>query len=113
MISTMVDSEVQKFNKMVKNEDQYTFVFPIDGKNLPLNLTMTHSPRTDKDSDLIELYFDGLFDVKGDPYTFGKDITDYPPRLFNAQSEQFWIHEDTLDSLMTVAGAQLFPISVN
>lgn len=66
---------------MVKNEDPYTFVFPIDGEKLPLNLTMTHSPRTDKGSDLIELYFDGLFDVKGAKYHYGSDISDYPPRL--------------------------------
>jgi len=47
---------------MVSNEDAYTFVFPMMGKNLPLNLTMTHSPLTEKNSDLIELYFDGIFD---------------------------------------------------
>lgn len=111
-VGTMIDSEIQKLNKMVQNEDQYTFVFPIYGQNLPLNLTMTHSPQADGSSDLVELFFDGLFDIQNSTFKFGDDITNYPPRLANAQNEQFWIHEDTFDSLVSVANAQLFPLTI-
>lgn len=51
---------------MVANEDKYTFVVPIMGKKLPLNLTMTHSPLTEKSDNLIELFFDGLFTSSND-----------------------------------------------
>lgn len=72
---------------MVANEDKYTFVLPLPlmGKKLPLNLTMTHSPLTKKNSDLIEIYFDGLFDTTN--YGEPMDITEYPPRIENSHSE--------------------------
>jgi len=48
---------------MVSSEGAYTFVVPVHGKDMNLNLTMTSSPRTEKNSDLIEVFFDGLFDA--------------------------------------------------
>lgn len=93
---------------MVANEDKYTFVFPLMGKNLPLNMTMTHSPLTKENSDLIELYFDGMFDTSNTDSGSSSeplDITDYPPRIENSHSEQMWIHEDTIDSLIGAADA--------
>jgi hypothetical protein len=98
---------------MVANEDKYTFVFPLMGKNLPLNMTMTHSPMIK--TDLIELYFDGMFDRTDADGDVGEpmDITDYPPRIKNSNSEQMWIHEDTVDSLIGAADAQIFPITID
>jgi len=75
---------------MVANEDNYNFVFPLMGHNLPLNLTMTHSPLhshpfSDENKNLIELYFNGLFDFAANGYEV-LDITDYPPRIENSHS---------------------------
>jgi len=104
-IGVAIDEEVNKVNAMIANEGEYTFVLPLMGNNLPLNMTMTHAPTT-KDN-LIELFFNGIFDMPKNStkkFDFDHDITDYPPRLQHAHSEQFWLHEDTIDSLLDVAG---------
>lgn len=75
---------------MVANESPYDFEVPMYGDSLALNLTMTTAPRTKKDSELIELFFDGLFDMplgSGLKQDYHGDITDYPPRLEHSNSE--------------------------
>ena len=62
-VQNYVDEEVQKLNKMVANEGTYDFEVPMYGDKMALNLTMTTAPRTKKDSDLMELFFNGLFDM--------------------------------------------------
>jgi hypothetical protein len=41
------------------------------------------------------------------------DITNYPPRIENSHTEQVWIHEETIDSLIMAADAQIFPIKID
>jgi len=113
MLEKQVDGIVAKLNAMVANEQPYDFEVPVEGLNL--NLTMTTAPRMKEGSDLIEVFFDGLFDMpKGAAQSFRQaytgDITNYPPRLAHSNSEQFWIHEDTVDSMLRVAGATIFPL---
>ena len=112
-IGAAIDLEINKINDMIANEGEYTFVLPLMGNSLPLNLTMTHAPTT-KDN-LIELFFNGIFVMpknSSKKFDFDGDITDYPPRLEHSHSEQFWLHEDTIDSFLDVAGEMLFPIMV-
>jgi hypothetical protein len=113
MLEKQVDGIVGKLNAMVANEQPYDFEVPVEGLNL--NLTMTTAPRMKEGSDLIEIFFDGLFDMpKGAALNFREayagDITSYPPRIEHSNSEQFWIHEDTIDSALRVAGATIFPL---
>jgi hypothetical protein len=113
MLEKQVDTMVGKLNAMVANEQPYDFELPVEGLNL--NLTMTTAPRTKEGSDVIEIFFDGLFDMpQGAARSFREaytgDITNYPPRLEHSNSEQFWIHEDTIDSMLKVAGATIFPL---
>jgi hypothetical protein len=113
MLEKKVDSIVGKLNAMVANEQPYDFEVPVEGLNL--NLTMTTAPRIMQGSDLIEVFFDGLFDMpEGAATTFREayagDITRYPPRILHSNSEQFWIHEDTFDTMLRVAGASIFPL---
>jgi len=112
-----ITAKVIKINQMIANEGPYDFEFPIYGNKLNLNLTMTTAPRTKVNYDLIELFFDGQFvlpEAEGAQRTrilgANGDITDYPPRLEHSNSEQFWIHEDTFDSLFKVASEEIFPI---
>jgi len=111
-IGKMIDSKVQAINKMVANEGPSTFVIPVYETEVGLNLTMTHSPVTKAGSDLIEIFFNGLFTDKAVTQTIA-DITTYPPRLAHSHSEQVWIHEDMVDSLFQAAGEELFPITIN
>ena len=81
-IGKAVDEEIANINKMIANEGQYTFVLPVFGQNLPLNLTMTHAPTTK--NNLIELFFNGIFDMpknSSKKFNFDNDISAYPPRL--------------------------------
>lgn len=71
---------------------------------------MTHAPETVVDSNLIKLFFNGLF--VGDKVTQNiSDIHNYPPRINHSLSEQIWIHEDMLSSLFQLIGDKLFPIT--
>lgn len=75
---------------MVATEGPETFVFePAAG--LPLNMTLTQAPVV-KDG-LIDLNWNGRFIQELD-----SPIDALPPRLDNSNSEQFWVHEDTLNS---------------
>lgn len=51
---------------MIANEGPSTFVFPVYGNDVALNMTMTKAPETTVDSDLINMYFNGLFVGKGE-----------------------------------------------
>jgi hypothetical protein len=76
---------------MIADEAPYTFVVPVHGKDMNLNLTMTKAPQMEGSNDLVEVFFNGLFDmpqsskVSSPPYL--KDITEYPPRLQHSLSQ--------------------------
>jgi len=89
-VQNFVDTEVKRLNGMVANENPFDFEIPMYHDSMALNLTMTTAPRTEKDSQLIELFFDGLFDMplgSGFSQNFHGDITNYPPRLEHSNSE--------------------------
>lgn len=109
-----MDGVVENLNSMIANEGSQPFDFEVPVKDdLTLNLTMTTVPRTKKNSDLIEIFFDGIFDApKGQPQKsalYHGDVTNYPPRLEHSLSEQVWIHEDTFDSLIKAGAKDIFP----
>jgi hypothetical protein len=99
---------------MIANEgsNPYDFEVPVTN-DLTLNLTMTTATKSIVNSDLIEIFFDGIFDApSGQPQKSGLyhgDVTNYPPRLAHSLSEQFWIHEDTFDSLIKSGANDIFP----
>ena len=118
MAEKKLESVVTDLNSMIANEGAHPYDFEVPIKDdLSLNLTMTTATRTLKDSDLIEIFFDGIFDApEGQPRKsalYHGDVTNYPPRLQHSLSEQFWIHEDTFDSLIKVGAADIFPYQLN
>ena len=46
---------------MLAQEGPYTFAMPMFGSKYDLNLTMTTAPEVKEDSNLVKLFFDGLF----------------------------------------------------
>jgi len=115
-IGAIVDTEVDKLNKMVANEGPYTFVVPALGKQFPLNLTMSTAPKLEKGSNLIQLFMDGLFDIPEGQEVHSNYMVEvnheYPPRFAHSHSEQFYIHESTINSLLKVADESFFPYMV-
>jgi len=96
---------------MIADQGPTTFVFPITniGKNeINLNMTMTTAPHLD--NQIITLNFDGMF-VDKDVHTKNSDITSYPPRIQNDRSNQFWIHEDMVNSLLEDLHDKAFPFA--
>lgn len=77
---------------MVSNEgsEPYDFEVPVTN-DMTLNLTMTTAPRTKINSEMIELFFDGIFDTpKGNASKselYHGDVSNYPPRLEHSLSE--------------------------
>jgi hypothetical protein len=96
-----IDAKVKVINAMVAGETASTFVVPIGmvkGDEIDLNMTMTAAPFSDIDSKIINIFFNGMF-VDKQVHTTIDDITSFPARREHVQSEQFWIHEDMLNSL--------------
>lgn len=88
-VSTAIDAEVEKIDEMLAQEGPYTFDMPIFGKTYPLNLTLTSAPKIG--GDLIEINFDGLFDLAEnatDEHNFPKEVnTEWPTRFEHSHSE--------------------------
>lgn len=86
-----IDYNVQQLNGMIANEgsEPYDFEVPVTN-DMTLNLTMTSAPRTKINSELIELFFDGIFDTpKGSPSKsnlYHGDVSNYPPRIESSLS---------------------------
>ena len=113
-----IDWHVTRINDMVANEgsEPYDFEMPITN-SASLNLTMTTAPRTDINSNLIELFFDGIFDTPqgqaSKSHLYHGDVSNYPARELKGLSQQLWIHEDTIDSFLSVAHKDIFPVELN
>ena len=115
---TYLEGIVTDLNNMIANEGAHPYDFEVPVKDdLTLNLTMTTATKTIKGSNLIEIFFDGIFDAPaGQPRKsdlYHGDVTNYPPRLEHSLSEQLWVHEDTFDSLIKVGAKDVFPYQLN
>ena len=110
-LSAFIDTKIQALNKNVAGEGPMTFVFPLMDQ-LAVNMTMAHAPITGVDSNLIALFFDGM--IVGDKVkTTNDDIIALPPRVPHSLSEQIWIHEDMVDSLVQQLEGSIFPVELN
>jgi len=111
-LSKAIDTKIQALNKAVAGEGPMTFVFPLMNNSLAVNMTMAHAPVSAVDSSLIGLFFDGM--IVGDKVsTKNDDITALPPRIQHDLSEQLWIHEDMVDSLVQQLESSVFPVELN
>jgi len=112
----MIDTEIGKINAMVANEGPYTFDLALKNinKNFPLNMTMTKAPQIAKNSDLILLNFDGLFHKPptGNGAEFPMVNHTYFPQLTDAQYDQFWIHENMVNSLLSQLLPDVLPTKI-
>jgi hypothetical protein len=94
-ITGAINTEINDINAMVAQEKPYTFDVNLFNLGAPLNLTMTMAPSIMKDSSLIKLNFDGLFDKpegSNSLYHFEMESHDYFPDIPYTHREQFWIH---------------------
>ena len=92
MAERKLESVVTGLNNMIANEGEHPYDFEVPIRDdLSLNLTMTTATKTIAGSDLIEIFFDGIFDApEGQPRKsdlYHGDITNYPPRLQHSLSE--------------------------
>ena len=111
-----IDSKVLEFDQIFEDKSRYNFDVPMKlyGKDLGLNLTMTTSPQIA--NDLIQINFDGIFDLpeaSSVKKSFKPSKKAYPPRFEHAHSEQFYIHQDTVNSLLYMANDKIFPKTFN
>jgi hypothetical protein len=98
-IGKAIDQKVVQFDQFVAAATPYTFDVPLFGQNAELNLTMPTSPKIG--NDLIEVFFDGLFDnADASAKVFNHSAVEYPVRFQHSHSNQFWVHETTFNSLL-------------
>jgi len=79
-------------------------------KNAAINLTMTEAPDLGT-QDLVKVFFNGLI-LQND--TSKQTIANIPtpPRLEHDISEQIWIHQNFVNSLLEAASDKFFPINL-
>jgi ribonucleotide monophosphatase NagD (HAD superfamily) len=89
-----VDTEINALNAMVAQEKPYSFDVTVMNLTTPLNLTMSMAPSIIKDSHLIKLNFDGLFDAPESINQMNYELENHAefPALTKSHREQFWIH---------------------
>lgn len=118
-VEHLLTGEVDLINKMVSNEGPYTFYSGLfGGANTGMNFTMTAAPQVVGDTDLVKIFFDGLFvpaegQNDGPLIDFHSNLKTYPPRVEHSLSQQFWLNEDTFNSLIEVNRGALFPQTFN
>lgn len=100
-VEVLLDQQVKQLNKLLAQGKELLMAVP---SNLTLNMTTPFAPVLNPSSDLINMFFDGHF-VGSQGL---KDITDIPQRLESAHSQQFWIHESTINSYLHATS--LFPV---
>ena len=108
-LSKFIDGKVQALNKNVVSEGPMTFAVPIT-QHLSINLTMTQAPDLST-PDLVKVFFNGLILDNGKVTQTVSGIQ-MPPRLQHSSSEQFWLHENMVDSLLDAVANEVFPLSL-
>jgi hypothetical protein len=99
-VSAAIDQQIIALNKLAANEGPYTFDLNAFGQNLALNMTMTTAPEVE--NDLTKIFFDGTFHAPNGTAT-PNFIKDYAPRFAHSHSNQFFIHQNTFNSLLNTA----------
>jgi len=114
-MSKGIDVGINDLNAMVAQEKPYSFDVSLMNLTTPLNMTMSMAPSIIKDSHLIKLNFDGLFDKpeKSNQMNYELDGHDLFPSVTESHREQLWIHQNTINSLMKQAYDQFLPLSIN
>lgn len=109
-LSKKLDSIVQNLNGEIAKEGPLTFAVPVRG-NTAINLTMSQAPDLSTPN-LVKVFFDGLILENNKTKQTIKGIT-APPRIQHFLSEQVWLHQEMVESLLEAGSAEIFPLSVD
>lgn len=114
-LAKAIDTEINALNSMIAQEAPYTFDVAMFGLKSPLNLTMTTAPSIVKDSSMIKLNFDGLFDKPKAMNAMNFDLKDHEqfPDIQHSHRDQFWIHQNTINSFVQLNFDKLMPLNLN
>jgi hypothetical protein len=110
-----IDGKIQQFDDWMAKSNATTYDVPYMGHDYGINLTFTAAPKIG--DDLIRVNFDGVFDSIVAPLSpakkFPRTPKTYRPRLPHAHAQQFWVHQDTFNSMFFQAKDEIFPMYVN
>ena len=111
MIKKKMEEVVFKFNQNLTNHVKYmTKIFdPL----YPMDLTMTQAPVVNGQSGLVQLNFEGVFYDSQERTTHTGRNTLYPTRVSGLNSNQFFLHETTLNSLFYALDQKYMPLHIN
>ncbi|TNV80189.1 hypothetical protein FGO68_gene15348 [Halteria grandinella] len=89
------------------------FMFNLFDARFPLNLTTTQAPEADLSNKTLNLNFDGTFFDTPAGTNHVKANTNDPARLPKTNSNQVFIHQSMLASLMMVLEQEILPVRLN
>lgn len=78
-----------------------------------MDMTMTQAPVVNGQSGLVQLNFEGLFYDSPERTTHTGRNTVYPTRVSGLNSNQFFLHETTLNSLFYALDQKYLPLHIN
>jgi len=105
-----IDGVVTKLNKMASNEGPFDFDVDVYGNSVALNLTMTTAAEIQ--NNLVKINFDGTFHAPNGTVGPKNMIKKYAPRFEHSHSEQIFIHQSMVNSLLKTAESSFFPINL-
>lgn len=108
LANKVLDKLTSTLNNAVAHEGPTTFAIPIKN-GIEANMTMTQAPDL-RTHDLVKIFFNGLMLANNKTSETIQGIQT-PPRRLHDLSEQMWIHENMVDSLIQAGSKTLFPMT--
>jgi hypothetical protein len=111
IISDEIGNLVKSFNAIMANGT--SILVDVFDERFPLNITLTQPPQADTQNKLLTLNFDGTFFDKPEGTNHVRVNTINPTRLSQVNSNQFFVHQTMLASLLMVLVQEALPARLN
>ena len=111
-INAAIQKIVDDLNKRLK-EGGSNFMTNVFDANFPLNLTTTQAPQADNTTKLVTINFDGTFFDTARGTNHVSKNTIFPARIPNLNSNQVFIHQSMIASLVLALAEENLPITIN
>lgn len=114
MINNEIKKVVDDLNAKLANNNNTAFLTNVFDPRFPMNLTTTMPPTADPIEKTVTLNFDGTFyDVAAKTNHVKNPNTVDPTRLAGVNSNQFFVHQSLVQSLMMAVYQEYLPLKVN
>ena len=94
-----IDTMTDALNLKLKSNEPEAFITEVKA-GMPMNLTMSAAPKMTRDSNLIQINFDGRFVDTNTNTIRAVGPTDFPQLVDYKQREEIFIHDSVMNSMI-------------